>query len=71
LNGKRVALGGQIEMRPGDELVLLVPGGGGIGDPKSRPAEAVAEDVKNGLVDLSEAERVYHVKLDKTFQGSR
>jgi len=71
LNGKRVALGGQIEMRPGDELVLLVPGGGGVGDPKLRPAEAVAEDVRNGLIDPSEAERVYHVIPDKAFQGGR
>jgi N-methylhydantoinase B/oxoprolinase/acetone carboxylase alpha subunit len=71
LNGKRVVLGGQIEMHPGDELVLLVPGGGGIGDPTSRPAEAVAEDVRNGLIDPSEAERVYRVKLDKAFHGSR
>jgi len=71
LNGKRVTLGRQIEMRPGDELVLLVPGGGGIGDPRSRPVDAVAEDVRNGLIDSSEAERVYHVRLDQTFHGSR
>ena len=71
LNGERVVLGGQIEMRPGDVLVLSVPGGGGIGDPRSRPVELVAEDVRNGLIDPSEAERVYHVKLDKAFQGSR
>ena len=71
LNGKRVALGGQIEMRPGDELVLLVPGGGGVGDPKLRPAEAVADDVRNGLIDPSEAERVYHIKPDKAFHGRR
>lgn len=71
LNGKRVALGGQIEMRPGDELVLLVPGGGGVGDPKLRPAEAVADDVRDGLIDPSEAERVYHIKPDKAFHGRR
>ena len=71
LNGKRVELGGRIEMRPGDELVLSVPGGGGIGDPKLRSPQAVAEDVKNGLIDSSEAKDVYRVIIDKAFQGSR
>lgn len=71
LNGTRVELGAQIEMHPGDELVLLVPGGGGVGDPTLRPAQAVAEDVRNGLIDSSEAMRSYRVKIDKAFQGSR
>jgi N-methylhydantoinase B/oxoprolinase/acetone carboxylase alpha subunit len=70
LNGKRVELGGRIEMRPGDELVLSVPGGGGIGDPKLRSPQAVAEDVRNGLIDSSEANGAYGVIIEKAFQGS-
>ncbi len=61
LDGKRIELGSRIEMRPGSALVLLVPGGGGIGDPKSRAADAVAEDIADGLIDAAEAERVYGV----------
>jgi len=43
----------------GDRLVLELPGGGGLGDPGTRLAALVAEDVADGLVSAGTAERVY------------
>jgi len=34
----------------GDRLVLLLPGGGGMGDPRERDCEAIARDVADGLI---------------------
>ncbi len=34
----------------GDRLVLMTPGGGGVGAPKERPADALAKDRRDGLV---------------------
>ena len=45
-------------------LVLEMPGGGGLGDPLRRPADAVARDVRAGLVSLEEAARAYGVVVD-------
>ena len=46
---------------PGHRLVLETPGGGGLGDPRKRRPEAVAEDVRNGYVSREAAVRVYGV----------
>ncbi|WP_421989021.1 hydantoinase B/oxoprolinase family protein [Roseococcus sp.] len=43
----------------GRHLVLLLPGGGGMGDPKERDAALVERDVADGLVSAAEAKRVY------------
>jgi N-methylhydantoinase B len=43
----------------GDRLVLELPGGGGLGDPLTRPAARIAEDVAEGLVTAEAAARVY------------
>lgn len=37
-------------LNPGDRLIVETAGGGGYGNPASRPAERVAEDVANGKV---------------------
>jgi N-methylhydantoinase B len=39
-------------------------GGGGYGDPRKRPAEAVLADVRNGLVSAEVARRDYGVAID-------
>jgi N-methylhydantoinase B len=39
-------------------------GGGGYGDPRSRPAELVAREVKNGVVSLEAAREIYGVVID-------
>jgi N-methylhydantoinase B len=38
------------ELRKGDVLSMITPGGGGHGDPRERDPDAVAEDVADGLV---------------------
>ena len=43
----------------GRHLLLLLPGGGGMGDPKQRAPELVARDVADGLVSAAEAKRLY------------
>jgi len=44
---------------PGERLVVLTPGGGGLGDPKARPAAQLAADLRNGLVTPEAAARLY------------
>ncbi len=48
----------------GDCLVLETPGGGGLGDAKSRPVAVVAEDVRNGIVTPQAARDAYGVVVD-------
>ncbi len=43
----------------GDRLVLEVPGGAGLGDPKARAADRVADDIAQGLVSPEAARRDY------------
>lgn len=45
----------------GDRLILEMPGGGGLGDARARDPEAVARDVRAGLVSREAAERDYGV----------
>ena len=46
-------------MPPDDRLVVLTPGGAGIGDPSTRERAAVSEDVASGLVSSENAVKVY------------
>ena len=46
----------------GDRLIVETPGGGGIGDPLQRSREAVAQDVKHGLVSSEQARVLYGFK---------
>ena len=49
---------------PGDRVVIEMPGGGGLGDPKLRDPEAVARDCRAGLVSPQSARSRYSVALD-------
>ena len=55
-------------LKAGDIFRLDTPGGGGYGDPLSRPAERVLADVQEGYVSQDAAERDYGVVL--TADGS-
>ena len=53
-----------VEMRRGDELIIMTPGGGGFGNPLKRPVDRVLADVANGLVSHASAEADYGVVVD-------
>jgi len=55
-------------LKPGDAYLLRSGGGGGYGAPWERPAERVAEDVRQGYVTPDAAAELYGVVVDeKTF----
>ena len=51
------------QLEPGAEVALDVPGGGGVGDPRTRPVEAVLADVADGYVTLGQARERYGVAI--------
>ena len=59
---------GQIELEPGDVLVTLGTGGGGLGDPLLREPELVAADVRDGYSTVAHARAAYGVVLTDTAQ---
>src|SRR5437870_4345907 len=63
LSGRPIRSKGRQTVPPRDTIRLELPGGGGFGDPRRRPAEQVAEDVLDGLITRETAERDYRVAL--------
>ncbi|WP_137128703.1 hydantoinase B/oxoprolinase family protein [Rhizobium sp. FY34] len=55
-----------VRVRAGQKVRIESPGGGGYGDPKTRPPERVARDVRLGFVNLDTARETYGVVLDQT-----
>ncbi|MCW2483138.1 hydantoinase B/oxoprolinase family protein, partial [Candidatus Symbiopectobacterium sp. NZEC135] len=51
---------GRQAIPPGEHLVVETPGGGGLGDARERSAQAIAQDVRSGLVSAQAASRDYH-----------
>ncbi len=47
------------QLRKGDELTIQTPGGGGWGDPRQRRPEAIARDVRDGLISAKRAREIY------------
>lgn len=56
------------QFREGDVISYLADGGGGHGDPSTRPAERVREDVIDGYVSRQSAERDYGVVLNDALE---
>jgi N-methylhydantoinase B len=54
---------GQQTVPRGDRVVIEMPGGGGLGDPRQRPVERVLADVRAGLVSREAAARDYGVVI--------
>jgi N-methylhydantoinase B len=52
------------QLKSGDAFKIRSGGGGGYGDPLERPAEQVAEDVRQGYVTVKSALELYGVVLD-------
>ena len=63
LNGVKMERFPPVDLLPGDEMVIRVPGGGGFGDPKQREPELVRRDVAVGLVSRQAAKAVYGVEV--------
>ncbi len=53
-----------IWLQPGDRMVKLSSGGGGIGDPAERDPAKVLEDVRNEVVSFAAAREIYKVEID-------
>jgi N-methylhydantoinase B len=58
-SGKPLAGKGHHVIPPGETLVLMTPGGGGLGNPHERAAHDVAADVENGFIAAGIAHAVY------------
>lgn len=69
-DGRRTPLGNSEVRRlePGETLVSVTCGGGGYGDPMTRDAEQVAEDVREGWITPERAKKIYGVVLDQDNQ---
>jgi N-methylhydantoinase B len=63
VSGRPLKGKGQQTVPPGERLRLELPGGGGLGDPKTRDPALVAEDVADGLVSREAAARLYGVAI--------
>jgi N-methylhydantoinase B/acetone carboxylase, alpha subunit len=48
-----------LKTHPGDVIRVITGNGGGMGDPKDRPAEKIAEDIIDGLLTSERAREVY------------
>lgn len=64
LNGDAIGHGAQQRLKPGDRVLIKLPGGGGYGDPLERDPERVARDVQRGHVSVQGARADYGVVLD-------
>lgn len=53
-----------VEIKTGDILAKISGGGGGVGYPFERPPELVALDVKNEMVSVEAARKIYGVAVD-------
>ncbi|MDR1765541.1 MAG: hydantoinase B/oxoprolinase family protein [Lachnospiraceae bacterium] len=58
---------GAVTLTDGGTFTSYPSGGGGWGDPKKRPAEKVAMDVKNGYISRRAAQEIYGVALTEGF----
>jgi N-methylhydantoinase B len=55
-----------VEIKTGDILAKISGGGGGVGNPFERPTASVAMDVKNEMVSVEAARKLYGVAVDPT-----
>ena len=54
----------------GARILLDLPGGGGYGNPLERDPDLVRRDVKDGLVSVERARKVYNVALTRDPHGT-
>ena len=62
VDGKPVHAKGRVELAPGETMTIVESGAGGYGDPRSRDARALADDVAEGFVSPKAARDIYGAK---------
>lgn len=55
----------QVRLEAGDRVLCQSPGGGGFGDPLTRPTEEVERDLNLGMISVETAVKVYGVTVDE------
>jgi N-methylhydantoinase B len=63
-SGKKLRGMGVQTVPKNDRVVIRMPGGGGLGNPRKRPAASVADDVRLGFISAEAAERDYGVAVN-------
>jgi N-methylhydantoinase B len=58
---------GQQTVPKKDRLIISMPGGGGLGNPRKRTAATVADDVRQGFISSTAARRDYGVAVNDDF----
>ncbi len=58
-SGKRLAGKGQHLIPPGERVIIMSPGGGGIGDPRARDPALIESDLANELISPETAQELY------------
>jgi N-methylhydantoinase B len=58
------------KLHRGDRVRIVTGGGGGYGDPRTRPASEVIEDIRNGYVTIDRAANEYGVIIDESAEAS-
>ena len=66
-SGKKLRGMGQQTVPQKDRLIISMPGGGGLGNPRKRAASVVAEDVRQGFISSEAARRDYGVAVNDDF----
>jgi N-methylhydantoinase B len=66
-DGTRLRGMGQQTVPKKNRLIISMPGGGGLGSPRKRPAATVAEDVRQGFISSDAARRDYGVAVNDDF----
>jgi N-methylhydantoinase B len=63
-SGRPIRPKGRQTVPPRDAIRLELPGGGGVGDPRTRDPQRVLEDVLDGFISAQDARRDYGVDAD-------
>ena len=58
-NGMRFTDKSVYWVQPGERLLLELPGGGGLGNPKNREIQKIKEDIEGGYITKEGAKRDY------------
>lgn len=63
-SGRKLRGKGQQTVPQGDRVIIAMPGGGGLGNPRQRDVGAVADDVRQGFISADAARRDYAVAVN-------